>query len=120
MSAPAVLASGLAWRWAGLPASGRALVRAATGPDMASRELAGMLLTRAGDRSVPLLATALSEGPDRTTAATILASIGSRAAREVLARASTSADPAVAGAARPALDVLDRIRGWGPYGPEPR
>lgn len=114
-----VLVAGLTWRYLRLPRSGRTLLAAATGPDPNRRELAGMLLTQAGDRSVPLLSAALARGQAPEQVAQLLASNGSQAARDVLTRSAASPDPDTASAARSALDTLDRIRraGDGPAGP---
>ena len=71
-----------------------------------------MLLVQAGDRSVPLVAEALA-GPGSTGLVDVLASIGSDAARDALARVADEAGPAVAAAADEALRDLDRQRGLG-------
>ncbi len=113
MSATKLLTAGSAWRVAGLGAAGRALVSAVTGPDPDDRVLAGILLTRAGDRSVPLIADALAAGANPRDLVDVLASIGTDSARAALVAATRSARPDVGPAARRALATLDQIRGEG-------
>ena len=57
-----LLVAGAAWRLAGAAPAGRALVGALADGDETERAVAGIQLTRAGDRSVPLLAEALLAG----------------------------------------------------------
>ncbi len=108
-----LLAVGAAWRLTGAIAAGRALTRAADADPEDERALAGMLLVRAGDRSVPVVAEALRGGTGSTGLVDVLASIGSDAARAALARVADEAGPAVATAADVALRDLDRQRGFG-------
>lgn len=111
LSAARLLAAGTAWRLTGLDATGRSLLSAATGPRPNDRELAGMLLTQAGDKSVPLIGDALSNGAaDPSELVTILASIGTPPARAALETAAHSTRPDVVAAAREALHTLDQIR----------
>ncbi len=110
LTAARLLAAGAAWRVTGMGAPGRALVSAVTGPRADERELAGILLTRAGDRSVPLIDDALAAGADPSELVTILASIGTSPARAALETAARSDRPDVAVAARAALQSLDEIR----------
>ena len=110
VSAARLLTAGSAWRLTGLGVAGRALVAAATGPDPGDRTLAGILLTRAGDRSVPLIRDALTAGADPADLVDILASIGTDAARAALQTAASSSRPDLAAAARRALHTLDQIR----------
>jgi hypothetical protein len=116
VSAARLLVLGTAWRLAGVAAAGQALVSAAGGPDPDRQVLAGMLLTRAGDRSVPLLADALaSSGPaaDPRALVDILASIGTDQARTALRAATRSPRSTVAAAADRALHSLDQQRDLG-------
>lgn len=115
-SAARLLTVGSAWRVAGLGAAGRSLVSAVTGPEPDDRVLAGILLTRAGDRSVPLIADALAAGADPADLVDVLASIGTAAARSALLVAGRSPRPDVAVAARRALATLDEIGGEGGEG----
>jgi hypothetical protein len=109
-----LLAIGATWRLTGASAAGRALVTAAAGDRETERTLAGMLLVQAGDRSVPVVTEAILTGPAAVELVQVLASIGTRGARDALGRVSR-ADPArvapeVAAAAAEALRTLDRIQ----------
>jgi len=110
-----LLAVGAVWLLTGAAAAGRALTRAiADGED--ERTLAGMLLVRAGDRSVPVVTEAILSGRGSTALIDVLASIGSQAARDALVRVSRAAapaavDPGVAVAAAEALRTLDQVQG---------
>lgn len=107
---------GTAWRLVGVPAAGHALISAAGGPDPDDRVLAGMQLTRAGDRSVPPLADALADvgrAGDPQMLVDILASIGTDQARAALREATRSPRNTVAAAADQALRSLDQQRDLG-------
>ena len=106
-----LLAVGAAFRLTGAAGAGRALTRAAAGDREDERTLAGMLLVRAGDRSVPVLAATLRSDPAAVGLVEVLASIGSDAARRALTRVAADAAPAVATAATEALRTLDRTAG---------
>jgi len=110
-----LLAVGAVWLLTGATAAGRALTRAITDGGEDERTLAGMLLVRAGDRSVPVVAEAILSGRGSTALIDVLASIGSEAARDALVRVSRAAapavDPAVAAAAAEALRTLDQVQG---------
>ena len=93
-----LLAAGAAWRLAGAAPAGRALVSALADGDEAERAVAGIQLTRAGDRSVPLLTGALLAGTGPDPAADVLASIGTVEARSALRRVAT--EPGVAATSR--------------------
>jgi hypothetical protein len=69
--------------------------------------MAGMLLTRAGHRSEPLLREALAARHALPLVVTILADIGDQESRPTLSALTRDPDAAVAGAAREALRVLD-------------
>ncbi len=105
-----LLAAGAAWRLTGVDSAGRALVSAVAGTDPDGRTLAGILLTRAGDRSVPLIQEALTSGNDPSELVNVLASIGSDSARAALVAATESARLKTATAATAALRVLDQQR----------
>ena len=68
--------------------------------------MAGMLLTRSGKRSEPLLKEALDRRENIPIVLGVLASIGSLELRPDLRRLSEDRDPMVAKAAREALRVL--------------
>ena len=110
-----LLAVGAVWLLTGATAAGHALTRAITDGGEDERTLAGMLLVRAGDRSVPVVTEAILSGRGSTALIDVLASIGSQAARDALVRVSRAAapavDPAVAAAAAEALRTLDQVQG---------
>jgi hypothetical protein len=110
LSAARLLAAGSVWRVTTVGAAGRALISAVSSPDPDDRALAGILLTRAGDRSVPLIGEALSAGADPSDLVNVLASIGTDAARATLENAAGSGRPDVATAAREALRSLEEQR----------
>jgi hypothetical protein len=110
-----LLAVGAIWLLTGAAAAGRALTRAVTDGGEDERTLAGMLLVRAGDRSVPVVTEAILSGRGSTALIDVLASIGSQTARDALVRVSRAAtpavDPVVAAAAAEALRTLDQVQG---------
>jgi hypothetical protein len=79
-----LLAAGSAWRLTGLDAAGRSLVAALAGGAENEQTLAGILLVRAGDRSVPLITEAISAGATSAALVDVLASIGTDTARTAL------------------------------------
>jgi len=81
-----LLAVGATWRLTGVPAAGRALTAAVSAGAETERTLAGMLLVRAGDRSVPVVAAAIRADGDVAALTDVLASIDSPAAREEVRR----------------------------------
>jgi hypothetical protein len=103
-----LLAAGAAWRFTGAAPAGRALVGGLVEGDEDERTIAGISLTRAGDRSVPLLAAALDRGADPDPVVDVLAGIGTDAARSALRRAAEAGSAAAEPAAR-ALRTLDEI-----------
>jgi hypothetical protein len=109
-----LIAIGAAWRLTGASAAGTALVTAVTTGDETERTLAGMLLVRAGDRSVPVVTDAILTGPAPADLVDVLVSIGTDDARAALLRVSQSPPPAVpattSDAAAEALRTLDEIR----------
>jgi hypothetical protein len=109
-----LLAVGATWRLTGFAAAGDALVMAVTTGGETERMLAGMLLVRAGDRSVPVVTEAISAGRGSAGLVDVLASIGTDDAREALLRVSQTPAPAVTPEARDAaaeaLRMLDEIR----------
>jgi|SRR5450755_1128600 len=109
MSGARLLAAGSAWRLTGLGPAGRALVSAVTSDNTNDRILAAILLTRAGDRSVRVVADALAAGAAPSDLVDVLASIGTPTAREQLRTASSSSRPDLASAAQRALRTLDQL-----------
>jgi hypothetical protein len=104
-----LLAVGTAWRLTGLDAAGRSLVTAVEDGTEDEQALAGMLLVRAGDRSVPLITEAILAGSSSPALVEVLASIGTETARAALERATQARPPEVAVAAEQALRTLDEI-----------
>jgi hypothetical protein len=109
-SSAKLLAAGSAWRLTGLDAVGRSLVVAVAGGGEDEQTLAGILLVKAGDRSVPLITEAISAGATCPELVDVLASIGTETARAALDRATHAPSPEVAAAAEQALRTLDEIR----------
>jgi hypothetical protein len=102
-----LLARHAAWRLTGLQSAGRAVVQALSSDDPTTRVMAGMLLVRARQRSLPLLREALAARRALPMVLPILADIGDQASRPAIHALTRDPDPAVAGAAREALRVLD-------------
>jgi hypothetical protein len=108
-----LFAAGASWRLAGVPTAGRALLTAATTGAENEKTLAGMFLVQAGDRSVPLLTSAVLAGGTDRTLVDALASIGSDQARAALVTVAGAQDgvaPRTREAAVEALHTLDAIR----------
>lgn len=109
-----LLAAGAAWRLTGVPAAGHTLVTAVTTGGETERTLAGMLLVKAGDRSVPVVTEAVMAGPGRAELVDVLVSIGTDDARAALVRVAqappAAVPPATRDAAEEALRTLDEIR----------
>lgn len=110
-----IVAAGATWRLTGIAAAGDALLAAVTTGDETERTLAGMLLVKAGNRSVPLVADAALTGRGADDLVDVLASINTADAREALVRV-TQAPPSIVAprvktAAADALRTLDQIRG---------
>jgi hypothetical protein len=112
-SAARLLAAGYAWRLTGLETAGRGLVATAASGRETEQELAGMLLVRAGDRSVPLVTDAIFAGAGSPTLVDVLASIGTDTARAALELVSRARPTEIAAAAEDALRTLDEIRRHG-------
>ncbi|MCP4307663.1 MAG: hypothetical protein GY788_22875 [bacterium] len=110
VSSARVLATGAAWRMTGMTWAGRSLIDDFVHGDDNERTLAGMSLVQAGDRSVPLVASAIGSGSDPAELVDVIGSIGTDGAREVLAQLSESDDPATTAAAESALQDFDEIR----------
>ena len=80
-SSAKVLATGSAWRLTGRAAAGRRLVRAVNRDSEDEGTIAAMFLTRAGDRSVPLIREGLAADAPSPALLDVLASIGTDRAR---------------------------------------
>jgi hypothetical protein len=105
LQAASALAAGVAWRAAGVPAAGRALIRALASRDETVRNIAGISLVKAGAISGPLLAGALDPAPEDHVPMLlrVLGDLGDPRYRGLLERHATSANPEIAQAARDAL-----------------
>ena len=104
----AVLAAYAAWRMTGWYRGGRTLIEALASADETNRTVAGILLVRAGERSVPLLRDALGRGQSVPMALRLLGDIGARELEGQIGEYARSEDPAIARAAREALRALQR------------
>jgi hypothetical protein len=108
-SSAMLLAAGSTWRLIGLPAAGRSLVVAVDRGPESEQTIAGIMLVKAGDRSVPLIVEAVSSGAGSPELMDVLASIGTTDARGALRAATRSPRPEVASAATEALRTLEEI-----------
>lgn len=100
-----------AWRLTGSPRASRALVNALASSDETNRTVAGVLLVRAGERSVPPLREALARGQAVPLALRLLGDIGACELTDEIGEYAKSEDPAIARAARDALQALKRWTG---------
>ena len=112
-AAAKVVATGTAWRLTGAAAAGRALLTSVTEGGETERTVAAMMLVRAGDRSVPLVAGALLTGSASLGLVEVLGSIGTDDAREALRRVAHPSGSRVVRPVREAaadtLRTLDEI-----------
>jgi radical SAM superfamily enzyme with C-terminal helix-hairpin-helix motif len=109
-SSAKLLAAGSTWRLTGLDAAGRSLVSAIVDGGEDEQTLAGIMLVKAGDRSVRLIAEAISAGATSPELVDVLASIGTENARGALQQATHAEQRDVADAAEQALRTLDEVR----------
>lgn len=109
-----ILAAGATWRLTGIAAAGDALLTAVTTGNETERTLAGMLLVKAGNRSVTVVSDAVLTGKGATDLIDVLASINTTDARAALVSVAQAPPPTVApqakDAAAEALRTLDQIR----------
>lgn len=96
----------VAWRLTGASRLGRMLIRALSSGNENVRNIAGILLVRAGKRAEPLLQEALHRRENLPITLTLLADLGDRVVEKEIQPFSTDRDPKVAEAARQALRVL--------------
>jgi len=87
------LAFGATWRLTGITAAGHALLDAVTAGGETERTLAGMLLVKAGDRSVPVVTEAVLAGRAPADLVDVLASINTADARAALVRVAQAPMP---------------------------
>lgn len=114
MTSARILAAGATWRLTGIAAAGDALLTAVTTGSETERTLAGMLLVKAGNRSVTVVADAVLTGKGAADLVDVLASINTPDARAALVRVAQAPPSTVASqaqcAAAEALRTLDQIR----------
>ena len=95
------------WKIARVDAGGRKLVEALAAEDEEIRTIAGMLLTKAGQRARPLLEQALSNGRHVPMVISVLGSIGDASDLTGLRPFAKDEDPEVARAARDAIRTIE-------------
>jgi hypothetical protein len=94
------------WRATRLRFLGRLIVRTLGSRNENLRNIAGILLVRAGRMAEPVMEEALRERENLAMVLTILADIGDKRVESEIQRFSAHEDPRVAEAARQALRVL--------------
>lgn len=113
MTSARILAAGATWRLTGIAAAGDALLTAVTTGNDTERTLAGMLLVKAGNRSVTIVSDAILTGNGTADLVDVLASINTADARAALVTVAQAPPPTVAPqtqlAATDALRTLDQI-----------
>lgn len=92
----------------GSDAAGRRLVASLGSEDENVRMLAGMFLVKNGRRALPVLREALLRREQLPTVLTILADIAAPESAGLIRPYVADPDPAVADAARAALDIVER------------
>lgn len=101
-------ATAAAWRVTRSARLGASLAGIAAGSDEDASTVAGMFLTRAGARAVPVVRDAVAAGAVDLVG--VLVSIGSDDAHQALVDLAAGARPGVAAAATEGLERLERIR----------
>ena len=109
LSTARVFAAAALWRL-GVTSAGRGIVEAAAGDDEDTSTVAGMLLTNAGDRSVPLIGEAVAAGGASLVLVDVLASIGSESALGELRKLAIEAGGDIATEADAAVRRLEQRR----------
>lgn len=94
------------WRLTGLPAAGRALVRALGTDDSDLRTIAGMFLVQAGKRAEPFLHEALVRREHLPMVLGLLGDIGAREVEPAIRQLTHDPDPDIAQAAQKTLRIL--------------
>lgn len=102
------------WQGAGVNSAGYALLKALGSAEADVRTVAGMFLVQAGQRSTPLIRQAIAQGQYLPMALTIAADIGAEELVPQIRHFTTDSDPAIARAAREALELLALRKGGGP------
>ena len=108
-----VIGAGVAWRTVGNESAGAELVEAFTSDDEQKRTFAGILLVKAGDRSVDLIEKARSTWSLTPDMVRLLADIGGPKSQTLLGELANGESP-VAQAAVESLELLEQIEQLGP------
>lgn len=108
-----VIAAGVAWRTVGNKSAGKELVQAFTSDDEQSRNLAGISLVKAGDRSVDLIEKLRARGRLTPELVKLLPDIGGQRSKALLSELAADKGP-VADAAVESLELLEEIEQLGP------
>lgn len=102
----ALFAVNTVWRITGAESAGRVLMKALASPDPSARMVAGILLVRAGKRSVPLLREAIERGINLPQTLLMAGDIGAKSLEPDLHKFVDHPDPSVAKAAADGLRLL--------------
>lgn len=99
-----LLAAGAIWRVTGAAAAGRSLIEGLASPDETARTIAGVLLVKAGSRSVDLIQEAIGKAGEASLPMLlrIAGEFGDDQLDELLARYTASGNAEIAQAARDA------------------
>ena len=95
-----------AWRLTGSKRFGEVLIRSLSAENENLKNIAGILIVRAGKNAEPLLQDALRRRENRPMTLSLLADLGDGMVEKEIRPFSTDQDPKVAEAARQALRVL--------------
>jgi hypothetical protein len=95
-----------AWRVTGLQSLGRIAVRSMASKNENIRAIAGILVSKAGERAEPLLQELLQRRENVPMVLTVLAGFGDPKLEKDILPFSTDHDPQIAEAARQALRVI--------------
>ena len=101
-----LFAANAAWRTFGFRSAGRAVISGLSSPDENNRSIAGMFLVQAGRRAVPLLRRELEHPRNLPLTLRIIGDLGAREFLPELERYTAADDPAVARAARDAIESM--------------
>lgn len=94
----------------GVTSAGRRVIDAAVTGDEDTSNIAGIFLTRAGGRAIPLIAEALASGVNAPILVDVLASIGTDTALKQLRTLTDTTNPDIAHTAKDAVARLERRR----------
>ncbi len=104
-----VIVAGMLWRTFGSKSAGAILLDAMSASNEQQRMLAGMMLVKAGDRSVVLIREAVESGRAGSQVVRLLADLGGPGARAVLETLAAGKPGELKDAAEQSLDLLERI-----------